>query len=505
MRMQLPKTNLRSFAAATLLAIAAANGCGAEPGTAPGAGGRAGTAGKGGTLPSGGEAGTGVAGTGSGGSFAPGVGGAGGDNGTGGGSSISPGMSGTGGTGGGMIGAASGGVDGTGSGGLGGGVASMALANIVPVNPGTTSGTATFVMTDKGVSLTMNLMNCPQGRHPLFILAGNTCTNATTQGAHWGPTRGENIGPNGGEISCDASQRGTLGTLPYTRLNPDPVTRWTIGDGGMSDLIGHPIVVLTLDGRGREGCGVIQLSPGGAGGAAGGAGTGGGGRSGSAGTSGSAGSHGSGGSMGSGGSTGSGGSQGSAGSQGNGGSSAASGGSSGSGGGGAAGNHGAGGSAGASGSAGAAGSAGAGGAGPRTAAAMMMPFETGTISGTVTFVEITNGVKVTYDVTNCPTGQHPTQIHAGTGCGSAAAQGEPWVRGTNIGPSGGEISCDDTLHGTLTYVRTNDDPSVSWTIGGGSASDLLGHPIVIRALNAVDRDACGVIARTGAGGAGGPP
>ncbi|HEY8923559.1 MAG TPA: superoxide dismutase family protein, partial [Polyangia bacterium] len=218
MSTQSRNTNLRSFVAATLLAVAVAYGCGGDAGTAPGAGGRSGVAGKDATL--------------------PGVGGA------------DPG-----------------GAGGNGSGGLAGGAPSMAIANIVPMNPGTTSGTATFVTTSNGVRLTVKLTNCPQGRHPLYIHAGNACTNATAQGAHWGPTRGENIGPNGGEISCDASLRGTL---TYTRLDPDPLTRWTIGDGGMSDLVGHTVVVQALDGMGREGCGVIQLSPAGTGGAAGG-------------------------------------------------------------------------------------------------------------------------------------------------------------------------------------------------------------------------------------------
>ena len=73
---------------------------------------------------------------------------------------------------------------------------------------------------------------------------------------HWGPARGEDIGPNGGEITCTAAM---TGTLTYTRMSNNATTRWTIGDGANSDVVGHPVIVHGLTTNDRHGCGVIQL------------------------------------------------------------------------------------------------------------------------------------------------------------------------------------------------------------------------------------------------------
>jgi hypothetical protein len=136
--------------------------------------------------------------------------------------------------------------------------------------------------------------------------------------------------------------------------------------------------------------------------------------------------------------------------------------------------------------------------------ATIAPLTPGTIEGTVTFTEVPSGVKVTYSLTSCPEGQHPTHIHAGTGCG-ATEQGVHWgpTRGENIGPSGGEISCDSTMKGTLNYTRLNTDPMTRWTIGGDSATDVVGHPVIIHGLTGTAREGCGVIQGAGGAGAGG--
>jgi hypothetical protein len=77
------------------------------------------------------------------------------------------------------------------------------------------------------------------------------------QGMHWDGARGENIGPNGGEITCDAQM---TGALTYTRASTAAATRWTIGDGGATDIVGHPVIVHGVnDSDVRHTCGVIQL------------------------------------------------------------------------------------------------------------------------------------------------------------------------------------------------------------------------------------------------------
>jgi superoxide dismutase, Cu-Zn family len=104
------------------------------------------------------------------------------------------------------------------------------------------------------VQVTYAIENCPQGEHQTHIHEGTGCASTAQQGMHWGPTRGENIGPTG-MITCDAQMRGAL---VYTRPSTNATTRWTIGDGATSDILGHPVVVHGLSMNDRHGCGVIQ-------------------------------------------------------------------------------------------------------------------------------------------------------------------------------------------------------------------------------------------------------
>lgn len=138
----------------------------------------------------------------------------------------------------------------------------MATATIMPLAPGTITGTAVFVAVANGVQVTINLSNCPAGVHGIHIHQGMACTNETTQGMHWGgsgtatnPTRGEGIGTGTGEITCNAQMQG--GPLVYTRMNTSADTTWTIGGSTVTNVVGHPIVVHGLTATAREGCGVI--------------------------------------------------------------------------------------------------------------------------------------------------------------------------------------------------------------------------------------------------------
>ena len=130
------------------------------------------------------------------------------------------------------------------------------------------------------------------------------------------------------------------------------------------------------------------------------------------------------------------------------------------------------------------------------AVANIMPFSTGTITGVVTFVQVTGGVQVTYMIDNCPPGRHPTHIHQGNGCGSVGAQGMHWngSRGEDIGPNGGEITCGQDMKGMLVYTRMNTNAATRWTIGDGSATDIIGHPVVVHGvMDSNARHGCGVI------------
>jgi Cu/Zn superoxide dismutase len=129
-------------------------------------------------------------------------------------------------------------------------------------------------------------------------------------------------------------------------------------------------------------------------------------------------------------------------------------------------------------------------------------FGTGTITGTATFMKVTNGVQTIITLANCPPGDHGIHIHEGTSCDSSTTQGGHWggagtaqnpTRGEAIGGGAGVITCNALMMGGLTYTRTNTDPALTWTIGGDVTTDVIGHPIVVHGLTATNREGCGVI------------
>ena len=136
----------------------------------------------------------------------------------------------------------------------------MASVTFAPIAPGTITGTAVFTNVASGVQVVVTLANCPAGAHPIHIHEGTSCTSMTTQGMHWGGTGGpgENIGPNGGEITCTAAM---TGTLTYTRPITPTATAWTIGSPSASNVIGHAMIVhSSTNANDRHACGVIQAN-----------------------------------------------------------------------------------------------------------------------------------------------------------------------------------------------------------------------------------------------------
>ena len=126
------------------------------------------------------------------------------------------------------------------------------------------------------------------------------------------------------------------------------------------------------------------------------------------------------------------------------------------------------------------------------------PIAPGTIAGNAVFTNVTGGVQVVVNLTNCPAGAHPIHIHEGTACTSTTTQGMHWGGtngpGENIGPNGGEITCTAAMTGSLTYTRTNTPATTAWTIGPPTATNVIGHAMVVHSSTMpTDRHACGVI------------
>jgi hypothetical protein len=50
------------------------------------------------------------------------------------------------------------------------------------------------------------------------------------------------------------------------------------------------------------------------------------------------------------------------------------------------------------------------------------------------------------------------------------------------------------MKGALTYTRVGTAANAKWTIGDGSTTDVVGHPVIIHGVNdSNQRHACGVI------------
>ena len=126
------------------------------------------------------------------------------------------------------------------------GAATMAHATFMPFGTGNTvTGSATFTNVSTGVQVVIHLANCPAGAHGIHIHEGAACTDANTQGAHWGGAGGpgEGIVESGtgtGSITCEADM---TADLTYTRPSTPAATAWTIGAPAATNVIGHVMVV----------------------------------------------------------------------------------------------------------------------------------------------------------------------------------------------------------------------------------------------------------------------
>jgi Cu/Zn superoxide dismutase len=129
---------------------------------------------------------------------------------------------------------------------------------------------------------------------------------------------------------------------------------------------------------------------------------------------------------------------------------------------------------------------GGGGAGGMEAPANIM--------GSANFASNSKGVNLSVMISGCQSGKkYPIHIHQGSSCESAMTQGGHWdmMRGEGIP----DITCGGRA-GATTLMRPNTDASLAWTVGDGSATDLVGRTVVIHdADNPMQRIACGVIAK----------
>ncbi|HUS28931.1 MAG TPA: superoxide dismutase family protein [Kofleriaceae bacterium] len=138
-----------------------------------------------------------------------------------------------------------------------------------------------------------------------------------------------------------------------------------------------------------------------------------------------------------------------------------------------------------------------GGGDTKMASSTVSGFMGGTVTGTGMFQQgavdtAADSVTVTINLTGCVAGKaYPVHIHTGAACTDTTAQGGHWdmTRGEGI-PN---ISCSGTS-GSTVYNRAATDATLKWSVGDGSATDVIGHTIVVHDPDMpMTRIACGTI------------
>jgi Cu/Zn superoxide dismutase len=116
------------------------------------------------------------------------------------------------------------------------------------------------------------------------------------------------------------------------------------------------------------------------------------------------------------------------------------------------------------------------------------------ITGTATFVTGSRGVTLNVMVSGCTNDKtYPIHIHTGSSCESLMSQQGHWdmMRGEGI-PN---IVCGNKQGSTM-VVRDAMDPATAWSVGDGSATDVVGHVLVVHdADEPTWRIACGPIVK----------
>jgi Cu-Zn family superoxide dismutase len=123
----------------------------------------------------------------------------------------------------------------------------VAKADIESKSGSKLKGKATFTKNDKGeIVLRVEVSDAPGGEHAVHIHEKGDCSSpdGKSAGDHWNPTKMEHgkWGATGNHFH--------LGDIGNLSVGPDgkgtvtlETTKWTAGNGGVDDVVGHAIVV----------------------------------------------------------------------------------------------------------------------------------------------------------------------------------------------------------------------------------------------------------------------
>jgi Cu-Zn family superoxide dismutase len=147
-----------------------------------------------------------------------------------------------------------------------------------------------------------------------------------------------------------------------------------------------------------------------------------------------------------------------------------------------------------------------------TAVAQIQSASGSTLTGEATFEETSNGVKMILKVQNATPGTHAVHLHENGDCSApdATSAGPHWNPMNQA--HGNRAEGSDFHAGDIANLEVGDDGTGTleivaedWTIGTGTASDIIGKAVIIHADpddfvsqpsgNAGAREGCGVITR----------
>jgi Cu-Zn family superoxide dismutase len=106
------------------------------------------------------------------------------------------------------------------------------------------TGIAMFIQDDYGVTLQLNIENTTPGEHAVHLHEVGDCSadDASSAGGHWNPTHEEH-----GKWGVPPHHLGDIGNITVGEDGTGSLTlttdRWTLGDGGESDIYGKSIIV----------------------------------------------------------------------------------------------------------------------------------------------------------------------------------------------------------------------------------------------------------------------
>jgi Cu-Zn family superoxide dismutase len=133
------------------------------------------------------------------------------------------------------------------------GSASFATAMLAPksvaATSSTTSGVAAFSVVAGKVSVLINVIGAPPGKHGLHIHEKGDCSadDASSAGGHWNPTMHMHGAPSDGTTT----HLGDLGNIEVGTDGKGTLTAanagWTLGGSAATDVIGKAVVVHAME------------------------------------------------------------------------------------------------------------------------------------------------------------------------------------------------------------------------------------------------------------------